>query len=352
MALLYNISVSRVLKRQGAETLLRQLPLLADAELAPQLHARLAEGEARLEPERPAHEEPWQTPGLRTVLQFAWAMTLSSLRPLDYACRGSGNGELARIIEKDEILADMAIKDGAFLHMREKMLANEMFHTEEFFVRHLHDLMSELMDAMPLKLKDLRNRADEAAHTIQMHQQEGLEPPENLPRHFEQLLRLLTALYERDPLGLGLSRGYWVTEAANHRQPSLHKFVRLAGDLLPPPLFVPYVELLAALASSPATAPHCFSLLTAAGTPPPLNLAHFFSSLHQYYNSLMREAPSMSRVETYASATPASKGLTARQLKDMVAMLRLVAVIAGRICKLCGVMQQSGVAHSGHFTAH
>ena len=63
----------------------------------------------------------------------------------------------------------------------------------------------------------------------------------------------------------------------------------MAGDLLPPPLYVPYVDLLAALASSPATAPHCYSLLSAAGGGSPLGVTQLFSSLHQYYNRLMHE---------------------------------------------------------------
>ena len=37
-------------------------------------------------------------------------------------------------------------------------------------MRHVHDLMSEMLVAMPLKVKELRNRADEAARTIQMNQ--------------------------------------------------------------------------------------------------------------------------------------------------------------------------------------
>ena len=45
------------------------------------------------------------------------------------------------------------------------------------------------------------------------------------------------------------------------KQIALYKFVRLAGDLLMPSLFVPYVQMLAGLADSPASAVHCFNLL-------------------------------------------------------------------------------------------
>ena len=45
------------------------------------------------------------------------------------------------------------------------------------------------------------------------------------------------------------------------RQVSLFKFVRMAGDLLMPSLYTPYVDMLVSLAGHPRTALHCFNLL-------------------------------------------------------------------------------------------
>ena len=42
---------------------------------------------------------------------------------------------------------------------------------------------------------------------------------------------------------------------------SLFKFVRMAGDLLMPSLYTPYVEMLVGLAGHHRTALHCFNLL-------------------------------------------------------------------------------------------
>lgn len=69
---------------------------------------------------------------------------------------------------------------------------------------------------------------------------------------------------------------------------SLNKFVRLAGDLLPPPLFVPYMEMLSGLANSPQAGHYCFNLLksTANG---PLSWDHFFASIKQYYMDLRQD---------------------------------------------------------------
>ena len=71
-------------------------------------------------------------------------------------------------------------------------------------------------------------------------------------------------------------------------QVSLYKFVRLAGDLLPAPLFVPYIEMLCGLSNSPQAAHHCFNLLksTANG---PLSWDHFFVSVKQYYMDLRQD---------------------------------------------------------------
>ena len=65
-------------------------------------------------------------------------------------------------------------------------------------------------------------------------------------------------------------------------QVALYKFVRLAGDLLMPNLFVPYVTMLTGLADSPAAAPYCFNLLKLNGNGSSnVSLDHFFQSLQQ-----------------------------------------------------------------------
>jgi nuclear pore complex protein Nup205 len=45
----------------------------------------------------------------------------------------------------------------------------------------------------------------------------------------------------------------------------LYKFVRMAGDLLPPPLYIPYINMLAGLANGPQAAHHCYNLLKSNG---------------------------------------------------------------------------------------
>lgn len=44
-------------------------------------------------------------------------------------------------------------------------------------------------------------------------------------------------------------------------QISLFKFVRLAGDMLLPPLYIPYISMLTGLANGTQCAHQCFNLL-------------------------------------------------------------------------------------------
>ena len=94
---------------------------------------------------------------------------------------------------------------------------------QEFFLRQVHNLVADFIVQMPLKvfpssffvqflyictnarlhilvlnigmcvlqIKELRNRGDEAARIIIAHAQEGLEPPSNLRRDFEQFLMMV-----------------------------------------------------------------------------------------------------------------------------------------------------------------
>ena len=42
-------------------------------------------------------------------------------------------------------------------------------------------------------MKELRNHGDEVARILQAHLQDGVEPPAGLLRHFEDLMRMVSA---------------------------------------------------------------------------------------------------------------------------------------------------------------
>lgn len=149
------------------------------------------------------------------------------------------------------------------------------------------------------QVTDLRARADETARTIQLHAQQGLDPPPNLCMNFETLLLIVGKLYGNDQLNLNLDLEYWgPMEIANNyqrtstRSVSLFKFIRLAGELLPPNLFVPYIKMLAGLSSCQQSARNTFNLLKqgpGVSGSTTLSWDHFFESLNRYHLTLRQE---------------------------------------------------------------
>lgn len=281
-------------------------PLLRDAELTTALHRELT-----------APQQPWRLEALLSIAQFALALSLRSLSQQPEATT------LGSCIEDDERLADAAIEAQVFAALRERVVRSPLLHREEFFVKRLHALLADFVALMPLKLKELRNQGDEAARIVSTYAQDGLSPPEHLPHHFEQLLELVAELYAQDPLELHLANDYW-TEGSDGDKRQLAKFVRLAGDLLPAPLFVPYVSALSSLARSTFGAHHCFQLLKSNGHLAgaqwsPVSWQHFLGSLHDYYNSLRQEGPS----EPYRPA----RNVSPHELRALVAVLKLLETV-------------------------
>lgn len=146
---------------------------------------------------------------------------------------------------------------------------------------------------MHSKVTELRGRADETAKTLISFMKEGLEPPSNLDFNFEMLLLCIGKFYEGNKSGLSLCAEYWgpLEVSTNFaktttRSVSLFKFIRLAGELLPTTLFVPYLKMIAGLTSCERSARNTFNLLkqsTGLTGSSALSWEHFFASLSRYY---------------------------------------------------------------------
>ena len=159
-------------------------------------------------------------------------MTLATLRS-SAVCL---DDEQQTVVEDDESVLDNALENGAFHWLLTSFLQSKMLKTEEFYVRRFHQLLTDLIALMPLKVKELRNRADESARNKMMHEQEGVQFTVPLSgQHFENLLNALGQLYKFDKYGLILD--FWSSndnvERLPQRQVSLNKFIRLAGNFLP-----------------------------------------------------------------------------------------------------------------------
>uniref|UniRef100_A0A1A8FQG8 Nucleoporin 205 n=1 Tax=Nothobranchius korthausae TaxID=1143690 RepID=A0A1A8FQG8_9TELE len=335
MALLYCLDVSFI--EQGTEDredLLQALPLLTERQYVSAVHSRLMDG------------QPWKLPGLQAVCRLAWAL---SLRVLSQLPQGSG---LVEFTEADESLADQALLGDVFLFMKEGMLGCEGFVQEEFYIRRLHSLITDFLALMPVKVKQLRNRADEDARLVHMSLQMDGELPSSLRKDLDHLMVLIGEFYSNDPFGLELGLEFWCpTESLQHtslqgsylgmalqrpphKQVVLSKFVRQMGDLLPSTLYLSYLCMLKGLANGPQCAHYCFSLLKTNGAAhsdniqgvsgSPVSWEHFFHSLMLYHENLRRDLPNP---DSSHYRHPPLRGITQRELEGLTSFLQLLTTI-------------------------
>uniref|UniRef100_A0A9J7XS33 Nucleoporin 205 n=1 Tax=Cyprinus carpio carpio TaxID=630221 RepID=A0A9J7XS33_CYPCA len=334
MALLYCLDVSFL--EQGTEDRegIHALPLLTEKQYVAAVHSRLVEGQA------------WKLPGLQAVVQLAWAL---SLRAVSQLPQGAA---LVEFTEADEALADQALLGGVFLFLTEGILGSDGFSQEEFYTRRLHSLITDFLALMPMKVKQLRNRADEDARLIHMALQMGSEPPSSLRKDLDHLMILIGEFYSKDPFELELALEFWCPSESlqhtsltgsflgvplqrpPHKQVVLSKFVRQMGDLLPATLYIPYLRMLKGLANGSQCSHYCFSLLKTNGAPHENRQAgvsgsvvsweHFFHSLMLYHENLRRDVPS---ADSMQYRHPPIRGITQRELEGLTAFLQLLTTI-------------------------
>ncbi|CAC5405169.1 NUP205 [Mytilus coruscus] len=322
ITLLYCFDVS-VLEDDNNSDYIRRLPLITDGTYIADVHKELT------------NDQTWSIPGLQGVAQLSWGLTL---RQLSQYQTPAGVNEYC---EEDEIVISMATDNNVFHFLDNAVVAVENFHHEEFYLRKIHGLITDFIFFMPLKVKELRNRSDEVARLSASQTLVEESDVVSASHGFEYLLFLIGHIYGKDPLGLNLSVEYWFPQETNmhesvyhyrspQKQVSLNKFIRLAGDLLPPSLYVPYINMLTGLASNSQSALHCFELLKAnglasGGPSSSVSWNHIFVSLNQYYSSLRREMPTSSEVSQRA---PHIRGITLKELEGLISVLKLANVIA------------------------
>ncbi|XP_066580685.1 nuclear pore complex protein Nup205 [Amia ocellicauda] len=335
MALLYCLDISFL--EQGTEDredLIQALPLTERLYVAA-IHNRLLDS------------PPWKLPGLQAVVRLSWALALRALSQLP---QGTA---LVEFTEGDETLADLAITDHAFLFITEAMLGSEGFRQEEFYTRRVHSLLTDFLALMPMKVKQLKNRADEDARLVHINLQMGSELPAALRKDLEHLMILIGEFYGKDPFNLELALEYWCPSESihhsstltgsylgvphqrpPHKQVVLSKFVRQMGELLPSTLYIPYLRMLKGLANGPQCAHYCFSLLKVNGAPhveniqaaagSPVSWEHFFHSLMLYHENLRRDLPS---ADTSQYRHLPMRGITQRELDGLTTLLQLTTTI-------------------------
>ncbi|XP_063977715.1 nuclear pore complex protein Nup205 [Diachasmimorpha longicaudata] len=321
MALLNTLNLSALHSREDGEEIIKTMSIISQRGAIEELIQELMNNNAN-----------WECQGLRGLVQFALALAVTTIK-------SASNLASQNITNEDEILVEAALSNRVFHFLSNVIFRSEDLHNEEFYVRYFHTFISDFITLMPLKIKELRSRADESMRFIEAYQREGVEPPGNLDDHFEYLMLVIAELYHQDPLNLNLVVDYWCqeTERAHvssvhvsrvpSRQVALFKFVRLAGEILPAGLLVPYLRMIAALASSPQAARHAFNFLKPNGsTGSTISWDHFFNSLCLYYYNLRQELPPSQ--DTIYRQRSHPKGITPQEVKRLEAVLNVVQVVA------------------------
>lgn len=229
-AYLYTIDVSVLQTCDENDAIVRQLPVVIHSSLMEDIRKEITNKESNAK-------------GLETVLSFAWAITTKtiSLYPVN---------AIANEFD-DEVLIDECIEKKVFDHFTKLIVNCRCLGEEEFFIRRVHVILSDFVGLMPLKVKELRDKGDEMGRIIGAYLAEGLQPPENLCRHFESLLNLIAEVYKHDHYGL--ADDIWKSTAEDKQVVlkfvNFHKFMSSSIDsYLPQILHVPLLHLLTSFA--------------------------------------------------------------------------------------------------------
>ncbi|XP_058800977.1 nuclear pore complex protein Nup205 isoform X2 [Phymastichus coffea] len=325
MSLLSSINLSPLHSREDGEEIIRLMPIISENSAFDKLIQKLMNPNIS-----------WESTGLKGFIQFVLAIAVTTIKSAPNIC------PIHNITKEDEILIEAALSNKAFHFAAEVLFKSKHLHYEEFYLRYFHTLISDFILLMPLKVKELKSRADESMRLIQAYQQEGIEPPMNLDNHFKYLMLMIAEIYKFDPLNLNLVMDYWYQHSetshvsnTSHssklpsKQVALFKFVRLAGEILPAGLFVPYLNMIASLASSTQAARQAFNFLKPNGSAGSTTISwdHFFSSLNRYYYNLRQELPPTIQDTVYRQRG-LSKGITPNEVKGLEAVLQVIQVVA------------------------
>ncbi|XP_059616837.1 nuclear pore complex protein Nup205 [Phlebotomus argentipes] len=318
MTLLYAFDLSVLQKREDGEEIVKNLPIIANENYISTVMDVLT--------------NRWECEGLRAVAQFSLGLAMATLRLAPQNLQPHS----VSAVDHDEMLVNEAIKGKVFDFLYHVVLENELCFKMEFFIRRFHILVTDFVELMHSKVTELRASADDTARTVQGYQDNGIEPPTQISRDFEMLLLIVGKLYASDQLTLCLCLEYWgpVETGSNYlrsssRSVSLFKFVRLAGELLPPLLFVPYLKMLAGLSSCEQSARNTFNLLKQGSSisgRTAITWDHFFNSFTQYYTNLRQEQnPSM---DTVYRNRALNRNISPQEIMGLQAVLELVRAVA------------------------
>ncbi|KAL5274824.1 NUP205 family protein [Megaselia abdita] len=322
MSLLYALDTNALQRYEDGDRRVQSLPIICEAGYTQYILDLLSSN------------ENWQWDNkLKSVIKFAFGLSLACLRQSPIFLQQNS----FRLINSDEQLVDESISLKVFEFLHHYLLYCEIIFKTEYFYQRVHHMYTDFIYLMHAKVTELRGKADETARTVQFYEQQGLKPPDNLDNNFENLMLGIGRLYKKDTkLNLMLCLEYWgpMEVPTNYskttlRSVSLFKFIRLAGDLLPTNLFVPYLKMLYGLSSCEKASRNTFNLLKqGSGLPGSTTISwdHFFGTLARYYTNLRKEQCPVT--DTIYRNKSLNRVINPIEVEGLAAVLSIIKVVA------------------------
>ncbi|KAL4083012.1 hypothetical protein QTP88_028342 [Uroleucon formosanum] len=279
----------------------------------------------------------WKWPELKSIATFGLAVAFSKLHYSQHVFKDK------RLYKIDETLMSCALDNNILRFLNQNVAPSEFLYYVEFMIKKFHQLISEFIVMMSNTVNEIRKKSDEIAHKQFIDYKEGLDSPTSDENHFEQLLMLMAIFYAKDPLGLNLNLDYWPPSQeqlitikissflTNQKfQASLYRFICQTGDMLPPMLFVPYLNLLSSFATSETGAENVFNHFHSNLNNSNLTWDHFFKTFLKYYINMRQEKIPLSDTVYKRNL---EKGVTTLEIQGLQAVLKLIRNVAEQSIK-------------------
>lgn len=313
IALLYQLDVNLLYNCEENDPRIYALPLIRQKGLSAEVIRQI-------------NNTNFVVPEIKSIFQFAWSIANKTLLSFPFL-----ENEADRDCEK---MFDEAVENNLFDALIK--LINEHLSNEEFHMRIIHNFICNFIISMPLKVKEMRDKADEIGRIIGVYLTEGLHPPENIPKHFEKLLNFMTLFYSNDKFKL--SKEFWPfieKKEINNRHQSLGKFLRsIVDSFLSNSLHISIIKFLKSLAKSHPF--NVFNLIKISGIHhgAQFSIEHFVTLFNQYYKNVFGQVhgpTEISKTALDSRSFGVSSKITDLEIDILCAFLELIETIVKKV---------------------
>jgi hypothetical protein len=239
----------------------------------------------------------------------------------------------SEIVRDDE---DFYFKKDLFAFLNNKMFYKPaVFTFEEGVMKKFHDFFIDFISYMPMKVKEMKMRSEDAIRTGNLYLSQGILRPPNLPQDYENFLNCLGAFYAEDKFEL--SNDFFNPDVLYLPLSKLARGACIDSSVL----FVPNANFLRGLARGSPN--DVFDLLKQNGHN--FSFDHFFESIMKYLSNYGSSQPgsatSFNGPSLYASETfqkvvmdPMRLTMSPEEMDGICAYLDLVTMLSNNSEKI------------------